>query len=318
MTASEQVPLPSAADMSAMFEQLKNWGRWGADDEQGTLSLIGDAQRVGAAGLVTSGVAVSLSQNITTDPTPETPNPAQHQMLACGSDIHSSGIPGFEATRDSFTIDVHGVGITHLDALCHMFVNGQMFNGFGPETVTSTGAEHCSVMTAADGIVGRGVLLDVPAALGIEFLEPGNRVTVANLECAEERQDVRIGLGDLLVVSTGRDVRTRHLGGTLDPFTDGLAGLHPECLPWLHERDVSLVGSDGISDPMPASPIERWPFPIHQVGMVSIGLMLVDNMRLDDLIARCALEERWEFMLQIAPLRLPGATGCPVNPVALF
>lgn len=304
--------------MKATFESLKNWGRWGDDDERGTLNLIGKTERVRAAGLVSSGVTVSLAHDIATKASPDTPRPASHQMLASGADLDCSGIAGYQATRDTFTTDVHGMRITHLDALCHMFVDGQSFNGRGPETVTSAGAEAGSVMTTSEGIVGRGVLLDVPAALGVEFLDPSERITVADLELAEKQQRSPVGRGDLLIVSTGRDARTAHLEGKVDPFSDGLAGLHPECLPWLRERDVAVLGSDGISDAMPASPIERWPFPIHQVGIVSIGLILLDNLRLDALTDRCIREQRWEFLLHVSTLRIPGATGCPVNPIATF
>jgi len=239
-------------------------------------------------------------------------------MLACGDDLGSDGIPGYEATRDAFGTDVHGMGITHLDALCHMFVDGRMFNGASADLVTRDGAERNSVMTAAEGIVGRGVLLDVPAARGVAFLDPDQRITVADLRAAQDRQELEVGAGDLLVISTGRDARTVALGGQLNPFTDGLAGLHPECLPWLRSRDVALLASDGISDPMPFSSIERWPFPVHQVGIVGIGLMLIDNLRLDTLIEECERHRRWEFLLQVSPLRLEGATGCPVNPIATF
>jgi len=311
-------PMPSAPAMDAMFDAVSNWGRWGEDDERGALRLLEAQHRATAAALVRTGQAVSLAQDVTTEPTPQTPEPAEHRMLACGDDRHSSGIPGYEASRDFFGTDMHGMGITHLDALCHMFVEGRMFNGAAAELVTATGAERNDIMAASDGIVGRGVLLDVPAARGVDFLEPDQQVTVADLHAAEERQQVVVGAGDLLVIATGRDARTRALGGSLDPFGQGLAGLHPECLPWLHAREIALLGSDGISDPMPPGPIDRWPFPVHQIGIVSIGLMLVDNMRLDDLLATCEDLRRWEFLLHVAPLRLPGATGCPVNPIALF
>jgi len=317
-TTMHEPAMPSGTAMDEMFDAVSNWGRWGDDDERGALHLLDARHRAHAASLVQSGRSVSLAQDITTEPTPQTPEPAEHRMLACGDDRHSSGIPGYEASRDAFGTDVHGMGITHLDALCHMFVDGRMFNGAPADLVTPEGAERNSVMTAAEGIVGRGVLMDVPGARGVDFLAPDQQVTVADLLAAEERQQVTVGPGDLLVIATGRDARTHALGGSLDPFREGLAGLHPECLPWLHEREIALLGSDGISDPMPPGPIERWPFPVHQIGIVSIGLMLIDNMRLDDVLAACAEHLRWEFLLHVAPLRLPGATGCPVNPIALF
>ena len=130
-------------------------------------------------------------------------------------------------------------------------------------------------------------------------------------------QNLPIEPGDILIVSTGRDARRRE-AGSLDPFTQGLGGLDAECLPWLHERCIAAIGSDGISDPMPGLGIENWPFPIHQVGITGIGLHLIDNMDLELVLDACAERERWEFLLSVAPMRIPRGTGCPVNPIASF
>jgi kynurenine formamidase len=302
--------------MAELYEATKNWGRWG-DDDRGTLVLVTPERRAAAAALVRTGRTVSLAHDLSTEATSETPRPAQHQMLACGHNRHMSQLPGYEASRDFIGTEVHGMGVSHLDALCHMFVGGRMFNGLSADLVTDDGAERNSVMAAADGIVGRGVLLDIPAARGTAFVDPDLPITADDLDGAVERQGSPVGPGDLLIVSTGRDARREANGGVLDPFVS-LAGMHPNCLPWLRERDVALLGGDGISDPMPAGPIADWPFPIHQVAITGIGMMLVDNLRLDDLIEACADHQRWEFLLSIAPLRIPGGTGCPVNPIALF
>ena len=166
-------------------------------------------------------------------------------------------------------------------------------------------------------MVGRGVLLDVPRSRGVDFLGANETISVSDLEAAERLQGVEVGAGDLLIVSTGRDAR-RAAAGQLDPFAEGLAGLHAECLPWLHERCIAALGSDGISDPMPGLGIEGWPFPVHQVGITGIGLHLIDNMSLGALLDVCASRERWEFLLSVAVIRIPGGTGCPVNPLACF
>lgn len=316
MTTTPVPPLPDAATMDALFESLKNWGRWG-DDDRGTLALLTPEHRAAAGALARSGSMVSLAHDLTWEGTVETPVPAQHEMLACGHNRSNPQLPGYEASRDAFGSHVHGMGVTHLDALCHIFVRGVMFNGLDADLVTDDGALRNSVMPMADGVVGRGVLLDIPAALGLDFVPPERPIVPADLDAAIERQDSAVGTGDLLVISTGRDARRAASGGVLDPFAS-LAGLHPACLPWLRDRDVALLGSDGISDPMPAGPIPGWPFPIHQVGIAAIGLALVDNLRLDDLIETCRAHQRWEYLLCIAPLRLPGATGCPVNPIAIF
>ncbi len=309
-------PLPTAAAMDDLYREVSNWGRWG-DDDRGSLANITDQHRVSAAALVRTGTTVSLAHDLSTEATIETPSPAQHQMLACGEHRTSVGLDGYEASRDFIGTDVHGMGVTHLDALCHMFVRGEMFNGLPAELVTEDGAERNTVMTSANGIVGRGVLLDIPRHRGTEYIDPERPVTARDLESAATSQASSVGPGDLLVVSTGRSARRRANGGELDPFVS-LAGLHPDCLPWLREHDIGLLCGDGISDPMPAGPVPGWPFPIHQIAITGMGLMLVDNLRLDDLIATCVDLGRWEFLLTLAPLRIPGGTGCPVNPIALF
>jgi len=311
-------PAPSSDDLARLFESLKNWGRWGDDDEIGALNHLTPAHRAAAAALVSDGVTVSLAHDLPVRPTPENPYPAEHHMLASGDARDATGIPGYEATRDYVGSHVHGLGVTHIDALCHMFVRSHMYNGGVPSLVRSDGARRNSVMSLADGLVGRGVLLDIAGALGVEYVESTTMVTVAHLEAAEAAEEVRVGTGDILMVATGRDSRRRGQGGTLNPGVDGMAGMHPECLPWLHDRGIAVLGSDGISDAMPGLGVAEWPFPIHQIGIVAIGLHLIDNMALGTISEQCAARGRWEFLLTLAPLRIQGGTGCPVNPIAVL
>jgi len=312
------LPVPSPERLEQLYEQCSNWGRWGDDDELGALNLLTPERRVAAMASVRSGLSVSLAHDLPKVPSVENPFPAHHHMLASGDALDANGIPGYEATRDYVGTDVHGLGTTHIDALCHMFVRGRSFNGATPETVKSTGATANTIMAAAGGIVGRGVLLDVPRALGVPHLPGNTAITPDQLDQACAAQGLHVGEGDLLLVATGRDARRREQQGRFDPIGDGMAGLHAECLPWLHERGVALLGGDGISDPMPGLGIHEWPFPIHQIGITRIGLMLIDNLRLEDLLEACARAERWEFLLAVSPLRIPGGTGCPVNPVAVL
>jgi kynurenine formamidase len=318
MTVTEQLPVPTPERLEQLYAQCSNWGRWGDDDELGALNLLTAERRVAAMASVRSGLSVSLAHDLPKVPSAENPFPCHHHMLASGDALDSNGIPGYEATRDYVGTDVHGLGTTHIDALCHMFVRGRSFNGATPDTVKSTGATANTIMAAAGGIVGRGVLLDVPRALGVPHLAGNTTISPDDLDRACAAQGVHVGEGDLLVVATGRDARRAEQRGRFDPIGDGMAGLHAECLPWLHERGVALLGGDGISDPMPGVGIHEWPFPIHQIGITRIGLMLIDNLRLDDLLDACARAERWEFLLTVGPLRIPGGTGCPVNPVAVL
>jgi kynurenine formamidase len=194
-----------------------------------------------------------------------------------------------------------------------MFVRGLMFGGRPASEVRSDGARSNTVLSMADGVVGRGVLLDIPRAVGSAFLDAGELVTVGDLEAAEAAQKVRVGPGDVLLVAWGRDARRAAKKGF-----DGFSGLHAECLPWLQERQVALLGSDGISDPMPFVGTPQWPFPVHQIGITAMGLHLIDNMALAGLGQRCAEAGRWEFLFVMAPLRIAKGTGCPVNPLALW
>ncbi len=310
--------VPSPEQLEALYAALSNWGRWGASDELGALNFLTADRRAGAGVLVRSGVTVSLAHDFPVSPSPETPSPAHHHMLASGDARDANGIPGYEASRDYIGTEVHGMGITHLDALCHMFVRGEMYNGRPAAEVRSTGALANTVMTTADGLVGRGVFLDIPRARGVEFLEGNTAITVADLEAAEATQGSAVGTGDLLVVGGGRDARKAAQHGRLDPFRDGLAGLHPQCLPWLAEREVALLMGDGISDMTPGLGVAGWPFPVHQIGITGMGLHLVDNVDLSRLVPACESHGRWEFLCVVAPLRIPGGTGCPVNPVAVF
>lgn len=311
MTTTFEVP--TSDDLDRIYSNLNNWGRWGDDDELGTLNYLTPQMRVEAARLVNAGWNISLSHNVGTEASPENPRPAQHHMLASGDARDSNGIDGYEAARDFLGLDVHGLSTTHVDALSHMFVNGQMFGGRPATEVRSDGARSNTVMAMAEGLVGRGVLLDIPGAVGVDFIDSGAVVSVADLETAEARAGLRVGPGDILLIRWGRQPRRRAKGGF-----DGMAGLHPECLPWLQDRQIAVLGSDGISDPMPFLGIPGWPFPVHQIGITAMGLHLIDNMSLDPITEACGSVERWAFLFVMAPLRLERATGCPVNPIAVL
>jgi kynurenine formamidase len=234
-------------------------------------------------------------------------------MLASGDARDSNGIEGYEAARDYLALDLHGLWTTHVDALSHMFVRGEMFGGRPASEVRSDGARSNTVLSMADGVVGRGVLLDVARVRQRPYFGLGEVVTVDDLEAAEASQGVHVGRGDVLSVMWGREARRSVTRGF-----DGFSGLHAECLPWLHRRQVAVLGSDGISDPMPFVGTPQWPFPVHQIGITAMGLHLIDNMKLAHLSERCADAGRWEFLFTMAPLRIVKGTGSPVNPVAVL
>jgi len=302
--------------MRSVFERVKNWGRWGTDDEAGALNLITQAKRREAVASVSAGEVVSCARELAVQSSVENPNPALHMMVQGGDDCVIPGV-GLEAAMDFVGVAFHGMATTHIDALCHVFVDGRMYNGFAATEVKSTGARRGSIMCARDGVVSRGVLLDVPRAMGVDWIEAKDAITVAQLEATESAQGVRVSEGDVLIVATGRDAR-RAQHGPWSPMIDGLAGMHPECVEWLHDRGVAVLGSDGVSDALPNIGIEGWGMPIHQCALVAMGVHLLDNLRLDRLAQTCARHRRWSFLFTIAPLRIERATGSPINPIALL
>ncbi|MDQ2637829.1 MAG: cyclase family protein [Actinomycetota bacterium] len=303
----------SVERMEELFETSKNWGRWGEDDERGTLNLL-NPEHTGAAARNVRGRTVSCGRILPVVPSVENPVPAHHMMILAGDARHATGVEGAEASIDYIGLSFHGLGVSHLDALCHVFHKGIMYNGFSASDVLSTGATKNSVMAAAGGIASRGVLLDIARVRGVEWLEPGEGVTPHDLMAACESEEVTVGPGDILLVSTGRDKRRETLG--LWDVGHGLAGLDAECVPWLHERDIAMLGCDGANDIMPPN-TNGWPLPIHVCCLVAMGVHLLDNLDLSGLAAVCAEERRWEFLFTVSPLQIVGGTGSPVNPVAV-
>ena len=303
----------TAERAAELFEQSKQWGRWGSDDERGALNLLTPERAQRAAGLVRTGETVACGRELAVVTAADNPSPALHHMLVAGDLARGSQL---QASADFIGVAFHGMAASHIDALCHVFVDGQMYNGFPASDVTSRGARRNSINAAFGGIVARGVLLDIPRLRGVEWLEPDGTISPDELDAACAAQRVATEPGDVILVSTGRDAR-RAQHGPWDPVSIGLAGLHPECVAWLHARDPAVVGADGVSDPLPPNAHE-WPMPIHQCALVGMGVHLLDNLQLGSLAAACAREGRWEFLFVVLPLQVGGGTGSPVNPVAVL
>lgn len=298
----------SRGEVIAFEHSLSNWGRWGEDDEIGTLNFISDEQRTRAARLVTSGAVVSLAMPL---PTKQLGNAAVfHHMLNTGGD------PRALYSADFIGIAPHGSAITHVDALCHIFIRDKMYNGFARSEVTSHGANRNSIEGTIGRMVGRGVLLDIPAVRGVAKLPPGSPIYPEELEEAERRAGLRVSRGDLLFIRTGRLHPAEPADGA-ESASGSLAGLHASCLPFLYEREVAVLGSDGINEVSPSG-IERILTPVHLIALASIGMTFIDNCDLEALARTATALGRWEFMAVVSPLAIPGGTGCPVNPLALF
>lgn len=289
-----------------LHRTLSNWNRWGAHDQLGALNLITPEKRVAAARLVRSGRSVSCARPLPTVPAADNQTPVVHLMTATATEGYGG---------DYVALAPHGYSTSHIDALCHIFHDDRMYNGYPAARVTGRGALELAIDALRDGIVTRGVLLDAAGARGADALEPGEPIFVDDLERAEESAGVRASDGDVLLVHTGRwRHRAKHGGWKAH---ERLAGLDASCLPWLHARGVAALGCDGVSDVLP-SRIDGVALPVHSVALVAMGLHLIDNLELGRLAEACAAEQRWEFLLTVAPLVLERGTASPVNPIATF
>ncbi len=303
----------TAAEFAALFETVRSWGRWGAEDERGTLNLLTPQRVASATRLARSGVVVSLSLPLGTTSTPDRPVAAEFRMTQSNDADVGLGSIGF--AKDFVGADYHSDGHTHVDALCHVAYEGLLYNGVAAGTVTADGAAAEGIELVKDGLVGRGVLLDVPRVRGLPWLEPGQHVFREDLEAAAREQGVEIAEGDILLVRTGHAARLAELGPW--PTEQSKAGLHPTAMTLLAERGVAALGCDGNSDTAPSS-TEGVAFPIHVLALNAMGMLLLDYLQFEDLRGACESAGRWEFLCVTAPLRIIGGTGSPANPLAIL
>ena len=299
-------PAMTEAQVLALFEQCSNEGRWGEADERGTLNYVSAEKRVNAAALVKSGRAVSLAYDLATRTSRQYPPSALHVMTYAG---HQP-----TAALDLLLVAPHGFEVTHMDAVAHEYFEGRVYNGRSAAAVVHAGGvEFGSITAARDGVFTRGVLLDVAGAQGLDYLGCGDGISADDLELAEENAGVTVTTGDAVLVRSGLKTREGREGvGPMEPRE----GLLPDAVAWLHEREVAVFSGDCI-EKLPSG-YERVPMPLHQIGLVAMGLMILDSTNVDLLAGVCAQEGRSEFLFVAAPLRIPGGTGSPVNPLAVF
>lgn len=283
------------AQFDEWMTKLSNWGRWGRDDERGALNLITAEKRRQAAGLVKTGTVVSLSQQVAQERPEASAQPRPVNRSGAGtSRFLIDGDYLFERQE----IEYHGSRLSHFDALCHVSYNGKLYNGLDFRTVVTEdgGCSRLAVTAAHDGIVTRGVFLDLP----------GTRVRPADIVAWEKRTGIRIQSGDALLL------RTQRPGA---PAAFGSAGYEPSLIPFFKERDIALLGSDVAQE---GGTIPGVAIPIHTFTIVALGVNLLDNLALHELAATADRLKRWEFMLVVGPLRVQRGAGSPVNPVAIF
>ena len=292
--------------VSELFNRCDNAGLWGNDDQRGTLNYISVAQRLAALALVRVGDIVSLGKVIRTG------SPGERTTGACLTMIDLS-----DAAKDTLSLTVHGFDITHLDAVGHNAVDGRMYNGRDARrSITAEGLKFGAIDAAGEGVLTRGVLLDVAQARDVDYLPVGTRIGPDDLEAAEDRLGVRVGRGDAVFVRSGRDRRLDACSNP-DPSSDeAREGLDVDAVLWLHGREVSVYSGDCIEALPSAEP--GLDMPLHQLGAAAMGLAILDNPDIEGLADACARHDRHDFALVIAPLKIQGGTGNAVNPLALF
>jgi kynurenine formamidase len=293
----------NAAEFDAMFQQVKNWGRWGADDQLGSANLVTAAKRKHAVALVRTGETVSLAHNPLTEQAEDNSSPFEHTMLR-GNNM------------DRYAVSYHGYAHSHIDALCHILYKDQTYNGYArAEVNTEKGCTRLGIENLKNGIVTRGILIDIPRLRNVPYLEPGTPVYVEDLEAWEKKAGIKVSSGDAILLRTGRWARRQALG----PWNVGqkAAGLHASVAPWIKARGVSFVGSDAAEDVVP-SMVEGLALPIHTLMITALGINLLDNQDLEALGDTAAKLNRWEFMLMLAPVPVTGGTGFPLNAIAMF
>ena len=309
LAAGFQAPAPAsraprnAEEFDQLFKQVSNWGRWGKDDQLGSVNLITPAKRRQALALPKTGESVSLAHNPLTEKAEDNSSPFEHTMLR-GNNM------------DHYAVSYHGYAHSHIDALCHILYKDQTYNGYArAEVNTDKGCTKLGIEQLKNGVITRGVLVDIARLRGVEYLEPGTPIYVEDLEAWEKKAGVKIEPGDALLLRTGRWARRARLG----PWNVGrnAAGLHASVAPWIKARGVALVGSDDAEDVTP-SMVEGVALPVHTLFITAMGINLLDNQDLEALGETAARLNLWTFMLTIAPVPVTGGTGFPLNAIATF
>jgi kynurenine formamidase len=310
LTSSGQGPAPSgnrspanAEQFDQLFQKVKNWGRWGAEDQLGAVNLITAAKRKQALSLARTGQTVSLAHNPLVDKAEDNALPFEHTMNA-----------GF--TTDTYRVSYHGYSHSHLDALCHILYKNQTYNGYAREVVnTAKGCTKLGIDTLKQGIITRGVLLDMPRLKGVPYLEPGTAIYQEDVEAWEKMAGVKVSSGDAILLRTGRWARRAAMGPW--PVGRSAAGFHASIATWLKSRGVALVGSDAASEVTPTL-VEGVNLPVHTLVITALGINILDNQDLEQLAETAAKLKRWEFMITINPMPVTGGTGSPLNTIVTF
>lgn len=322
MTGSQ----PSIDTVRHMFAIYSNWGRWGPEDQRGTLNHLTVDARVQAAQLVRTGEVFSLSLPLDGDgPQHATSgrfNPI-HLMTVTGRDFTSPGSAERDADRrylqnsDDVIIMPTQTG-TQWDGLAHVFFEQQMYNGFSAAQVSSDGARRNAITGAAAEMVGRGILVDLVAANGGRPLDAGVPVTDRDLRAWYDRVGLEARPGDFVLIRTGAILRARERG-TWDDYAGGSApGLGLESVDWLARHEVTAVATDTWDVEVRPSQTPDVAQPMHILLIVGMGMWVGEMFDLEQLAQVCAERESYEFFFTAPPLVISKGIGSPINPMVVL
>jgi kynurenine formamidase len=301
--------------------RFRNWGRWGDDDELGTLNFIDAAKVAAAAQLVRQGRVLSLAIPFDANG-PQTGfggriNPL-HFMLQDGGDVASGAqdfVPGLRWCDDVITMPLQCA--TQWDALAHIYFDDRMYNDRGPELVNSSGAQANSIDKARDKIVSRGVLLDIPRFRGVDWLQPGDAIYPADLDGAAEKAGVEIARGDIVLIRTGQIAQVRAESKWGDYAGGPAPGLSLTTAEWLYTKEIAGYATDTWGTEVIPNETPDVFQPLHCVAIVNMGMLVGEIFDLEELARDCAGDGVYEFLFVAPPLPITGAVGSPINPQAI-
>jgi kynurenine formamidase len=313
----------SVAYVDALCLKYRNWGRWGDDDQRGTLNFITPEALVYASSLVKTGEVVSCALPFNSHG-PQAggfggrTNPI-HSMLQDGGDIALGAQDHLDVLR--YTDDAVTMPLqcgTQWDALAHIFYRGQMYNGHGLEKVTSQGATVNSIDKIADGVAGRGVFLDMARHHGVPWLEAGHAISSADLTACAERQGVEIRSGDVVLIRTGQMAQVRAEGSWGEYDSGPAPGIGIDSAHWFAEHEIAALATDTWGAEVLPNETPDVFQPLHLILLVNAGMTIGEIFDLERLGEVCEEKGRYEFFFTAPPLPITGAVGSPVNPLAIF
>ncbi len=305
-------------EIRALAAKVSNWGRWGPDDELGTLNFITPEKRREAAALVRKGVTFTLQ--IPMDAKGPMAGPIRvnpiHTMTATGVDPEQT-VPMAAGAR--YTDDVMFLYLqsgTEWDSLAHIFYDGKLYNGYPATDVDTAGARRLGIEKTGSSYVSRGVLLDAARYRGVACLDPSERLTGDDLDAISASQGVAVGEGDIVLLRTGILSEYGRTGGWAQ-YHGSHPGLHYRAAEWLHDHRVAAIAADNGSVEGMDKTAPILAVPLHQLALRDMGLSLGETFYLEELAEDCAADEVYECFLVAPALRITGAVGSPVNPIAM-